>query len=175
MSDRRAEFAERLRGHHAALFGYIVSLVRDFDDADDLFQATSLALWKKYETYDPDRPFLAWACGVARYEVANFLRARGRRKLYFSDDLNLLLVEAQEELEREKDREEDRRVALSGCLEKLRRRDRALLDACYGPEGRVADVAAAWRRSSQSVHNSLRRIRRSLEECVRRGLARELA
>ncbi len=42
MSERRAEFADRLRQHQTALFGYIVSLVRDFDDADDLFQATSL-------------------------------------------------------------------------------------------------------------------------------------
>ena len=68
----KAEFAELLRRNQTQLFGYIYSLVRDLDDADDLFQQTSLVLWDKYEQFDPTRSFVGWACGVARYEVLNF-------------------------------------------------------------------------------------------------------
>src|ERR1700710_651459 len=94
-----AAFAEYLRLHQSRLFGYIHSLVRDFNDADDLFQQTALILWRKFGEYDRGRSFLGWACGVARFEVTNFLRGRGRNRLYFTDQLNLLLIEAQEQFE----------------------------------------------------------------------------
>ena len=122
-----SDFAARLRAHQVQIFGYLYSLVRNFDDADDLFQQTSLALWNKFDQYDPSRSFVAWACGVARFEVSNFLRSRSRHRLYFSDDLSLLLVDAQEELE--VDRIEERREALAGCVKKLRRKGSG---ACRG-------------------------------------------
>ena len=65
---------------------------------------------------------------------------------------------------------EERRGALAGCVEKLRQRDRQLLDECYGREGGVTQVAGRHGRSPQSIHNSLRRIRRALFECIRRTL-----
>src|SRR5439155_7013589 len=108
--------------------------------------------------YDRRLSFFAWACGVARLEVANFLRSRSRQRLYFSDALNLLLVEAHAEVP--DDELEDRREALAGCVGKLRQRDRELLDECYaGPAG-VHEAAGRRGRSPQSVYNSLRRIRR---------------
>ena len=162
-------FAEQLRLHQVQVFGYIYSLVRNFDDADDLFQQTSLAMWHKFAQFDRSKSFVAWACGVARFEVSNFLRTRSRHKLYFSDDLSLLMAEAQES--GGADGAEDRREALAGCLGKLRQRDRQLVEACYGEESRVPEVAREWGRSATSIHNSLRRIRRSLFECVRRSAA----
>jgi RNA polymerase sigma-70 factor, ECF subfamily len=164
---RKSEFANLLRRDQARLFGYVHSLVRDLDDADDLVQQTTVILWKKFAEFDQNRSFFAWACGVARLEAANFLRARGRQKLYFSDELNLMLVEAQEDMTH--DELEDRRAALAQCVEKLRQRDRQLLDECYGGPG-VNAAAERQGRVPQSVHNSLRRIRRSLYECVRRTL-----
>src|SRR5262245_16710123 len=93
-----AEFAELLRRDQTRLYGYIHSLVLDLNDADDLLQQTTLILWKKFGGFDRDRSFFAWACGIARLEVANFLRSRGRQRLYFSDELNLLLIEANTEM-----------------------------------------------------------------------------
>jgi RNA polymerase sigma-70 factor (ECF subfamily) len=168
-SDTKAEFVELLRRHQSQLFAYIYSLVRNFDDADDLFQQTSMVLWDKFDEFDRSKRFVAWACGVARYEVLNYLRARNRHRLYFSDELNLALVEAQDELEGES--LEEQRDALAACMKKLRRRDLELLDACYGGCLCISEVASSWGRSTQSIHNSLRRIRRALFECVRRSLA----
>ncbi len=76
-SARKAEFAEQLARHHGQLLGYIYSLVRDLDDAEDLFQQTSLVLWDKFDQFDRSRSFVAWACGVARYEVTEFPAQRG--------------------------------------------------------------------------------------------------
>lgn len=171
VSDVRTEFAARLSQHQTQLFGYIYSLVRDLDDADDLFQQTSLVLWDKFDLYDPSKSFIAWACGVARFEVSNFLRSRSRQRLYFSDNLAMMLIEAHDELGEEP--LEDRRNALAECMTKLRPKDQQLLDACYGRSARIPEVAERWGRSTQSIHNSLRRIRRMLLECVSRSLAHE--
>src|SRR5262245_41105154 len=86
----KAEFAELLRRDQSRLLAYLHSLVRDLDDAEDLFQQTTVILWKKFSDFDRARSFFAWAAGVARFEAANFLRTRGRHRLYFSDELNLL-------------------------------------------------------------------------------------
>jgi RNA polymerase sigma-70 factor, ECF subfamily len=168
--DGRVDYASLLRQHQTQLFGYIYSLVRDLDDADDLFQQTSLVLWDKFDQFDRSKSFINWACGVARFEVLNFLRTRSRKRLYFSDELNLALVEAHESLEH--DRLEERRTALAGCMKKLRQKDRELLEACYERSASLRDVAHTQGRSTHSIHNSLRRIRRVLFQCVERGVAR---
>jgi RNA polymerase sigma-70 factor (ECF subfamily) len=164
---RKAEFAEYLGRHQSQLFGYIHSLVRDLNDADDVFQQTMVVLWNKLEEFDRQRSFVAWACGIARFEAANFLRTRHRQRLYFSDQLNLLLIDAHAKLAPRE--QEDRRAALLQCVQKLRERDRTLLEECYGETG-VNATAQRQGRSPQSVHNSLRRIRRSLFECICRTL-----
>jgi RNA polymerase sigma-70 factor (ECF subfamily) len=169
--DRKVDFAEKLRRHQNQLFGYIYSLVRDLDDADDLFQQTSLVLWDKFDRYDEAKSFVAWACGVARFEVSNFLRSRSRQRLHFSDELGMMLVDTHASFAEEE--VEHRRDALARCMKTLRARDQELLEACYGRKVRIPEVARAWGRSAQSVHNSLRRIRQTLFECVHRSLARE--
>lgn len=166
---RKARFAELLRPVQARVLGYLHTLVRNLDDAEDLFQQTTVILWKKFDEYDGSRSFLSWACGIGRLEAMNFLRARGRQRLYFSDELNLLLIEAQEAFP--EDEQEDRRAALGSCVEKLREGDRQLLQQVYGDGVSPTQVAGRLGRVPQSVQNSLRRIRKVLFECIERTLA----
>jgi RNA polymerase sigma-70 factor, ECF subfamily len=168
----KMEYADFLQQSQAQLFSYIHSLVRDLDDADDIFQQTSIVLWRQFKNYDRSRKFLPWACGVARLEVANFLRSRSRKRLYFSDELSLLLIDTQDKVE--EDTLAERREALNDCVLKLRPRDRELLEECYGNAAGVGDAASRRGRVPQSVHNSLRRIRRSLFECIHRSLSSQL-
>jgi RNA polymerase sigma-70 factor (ECF subfamily) len=170
-STREADFAAFLKGEQATLYGYIHSLVCDLNDADDLFQQVAMILWRKFDEFDRQRSFVAWACGVARLEVANFLRTRSRSKLYFSDEINSLLIDAQQRI---RDEQDARREALGKCVEKLRQRDRDLLERCYAEPSGVNDAAHEAGRAPQSVHNSLRRIRRALFLCIRRTIDQEV-
>ena len=68
---------------------------------------------------------------------------------------------------------DDRRAALSRCVEKLPPADRELLDRVLPRDPAGVHAAAARRnRSPHSVYNSLRRIRQALFDCVTRTLAR---
>ena len=104
---------------------------------------------------------------MARFEAANFVRGLARQRRFFGDELNLLLVEAHEEMA--DDELADRREALSQCVEKLSPADRALLTECYLDPAGVHAAAARRNRSPHSVYNSLRRIRQALLDCVTRA------
>jgi RNA polymerase sigma-70 factor (ECF subfamily) len=166
---RKAEFARLLSENQSRLYGYIHSLIPDLTHADDLFQQTALVLWDKFDAFDRGRSFFSWACGVARYEAANYSRRLARQRKFFGHDLNLLLIAAHEELS---DVEvTDRREALTRCVGKLREDDRVLLTECYTDAAGVPGVAARRNRSPHSVYNSLQRIRLQLFHCITRALA----
>ena len=165
------EFTGYFSQVHSRLFGYVHALVRDANDADEVIQKTAMKLWQKFATYDRNRSFFTWACGVARFEVLNFVRSRGRDKLYFSDEVAKLIAE---ETEAKNEILDEREAALASCLEKLPEKDRVLVRKCYSSESVLEDVAAGLSRSTHSVYNSLRRIRKWLFECVNRTVVEGL-
>jgi RNA polymerase sigma-70 factor (ECF subfamily) len=40
-------------------------LVPNLPDAEDIVQQTAVALWEKFDEYDPKLPFTPWACRFA--------------------------------------------------------------------------------------------------------------
>ncbi len=44
------------------IFRYVAVLVPNVTDAEDIVQQTALALWEKFDAYDPSQPFTPWAC-----------------------------------------------------------------------------------------------------------------
>ena len=52
--DRHNLFAELITTHQSQLYGYIFALVRNRDDAADLFQSVCVVLWKKFDSFKPD-------------------------------------------------------------------------------------------------------------------------
>src|SRR5678816_4304895 len=47
------------------IFRYVAALVPNMADAEDIVQQTALALWEKFDSYDPSQPFTPWACRFA--------------------------------------------------------------------------------------------------------------
>ena len=71
------DLAQLLANHQGALFGYIAFLVGRVDDVPEILQQTNLALLRKAVEFQPGSNFLAWARGVAYFEVLTFRRERG--------------------------------------------------------------------------------------------------
>lgn len=164
-------FVTLLRENQSQVYGYILALVHNFADADDLFQRTCLVIWKKFEAFKTNTNFVHWACSIARLETLAFFRARRRKPLLFSDQLQEQLAVIQSEADVEL--VADRQRALMACLDKLSSTDRTMVEMCYGGDVTIDRAAASLGRSKNSIYNSLRRIRTSLLVCVRRTLAQE--
>jgi RNA polymerase sigma-70 factor (ECF subfamily) len=163
-------FMELLMRHQHSLLGYIVALVHNLADADDVYQQTSLVLWEKFQDLRDDDDFLRWACTFAYYTSMNFLRTNRRRRIELSDDLAERLADVAAAASRPSD---VRREALLGCLGKLSEKDRTLIDRCYERGVSIKAAADALGRPVGAVYHSLRRIRMALFQCVERSLGGE--
>lgn len=161
------EFAQLLTQYQRRLYAFIMSLVPDPNQANDILQETNLALCKSASKYDPDRNFLAWAFKISRFQVLAFLKKQKRSRLVFDDDL---LHQIADEAEEESAHFEDMRKALNTCLRKLPSRHRALVEARYEDGGTIKKLAKAFRRSVGAVTQSLFRIRSALWNCVEREM-----
>ena len=163
-------YVQLLRQHQNQIFGYIFCMVRNFSDAEDVFQQTSLTLWDKFEEFIPGTSFMAWAKAVARNKTLTFLRTKRRERTKFSDEVLDQLAECElwspETLD-------ERISALARCRQKLSKIDQTLLAKCYSTAGSIRDVAEQLERPVESVYSSLSRIRRALYDCIQRSLAME--
>jgi RNA polymerase sigma-70 factor, ECF subfamily len=170
-SERSQKFTEQLQQCQAGLLRYIFALVRNGEDAQDVFQQTCVVLWDKFDEFDPARNFLAWACGVARFKVRKFLAQYRRHQVRFSDEFAERMAEVQ--VASSSNELEARQAVLPGCIDKLPATQRDLLMLCYGEHQRITDVATRLGRSAGGVRHSLQTIREKLMECIERAVREE--
>ena len=165
------EFVQLFTHHQRRLFLYILSQVPNPIEAEEVQQETNVVIWSKFAQFREGTNFLAWVSQIANYEVMKHRSRRKRDKMQFSDEF--LQTVSQEALERS-DEMEDRRAALIECLEKLRSKDRELIQQRYAPGEKGKHLAEQIGRPANSVYQSLGRIRRTLMECIQRRASTEL-
>jgi RNA polymerase sigma-70 factor, ECF subfamily len=156
-------FLKEFAFHHDRLFAYLFSLLPHRPDAEDVFQRTSLILWQKFDQWDPSSDFLAWACGVAFYEVRNFIRVASRDRLRFGETLLETLSKERTAALKQRD---ERVAALQECLRKLDPDERELLQRAYIDDESIRELAARDGRAAQTLYNRLNLLRKRLLECT---------
>ena len=57
------EFVGLLMGSQQRVFSYILTLLPNVADAQDVLQETSIVLWRRLAEYEPGTDFTAWASG----------------------------------------------------------------------------------------------------------------
>lgn len=147
---------------------YVTAVVRDFRDRDDLLQAISVAVLESFASYDPSRPFLGWAMGIAKNQVGTYLRERKRNRLVFDPETVERLAVAFEQLEPDTTRKLE---FLEECVAKLPGRARQLCNLRYQNDLKPAAIAPLLGMTPNSVAKSLQRIRDQLRQCVERLVA----
>lgn len=161
------EFVDCLMRHQRRIYGFVYTLVPNRTDAEDILHDTVLVLWRKWADYDSRKDLLPWACGIARNEIRNYFRKRSGRPGCLSeaalDQLAETVVESQDWLDA-------RRKALEECVRKLPPRQHDLVRKCYGAERSIKDVAQELHWTANALYKTLRRVRRTLHECVDRSL-----
>ena len=125
-------------------------------------------LWKKAATFEPGTNFFAWAAQVARFEILKCRRRYARSRLRFTDEF---MTAVADEVEERSDLLEARRHALAHCLDKLRPKDRELIELRYRSEDDAKDLADRLGRPANSVYQSIGRIRKTLLKCIERRVA----
>ncbi|MBN2215975.1 MAG: sigma-70 family RNA polymerase sigma factor [Pirellulales bacterium] len=152
------------------MYAYILSLVANRADADELFQDVSMTLWTKFDQFAPGTCFRAWACQVAFNKVRTFQQLRRHKTLLCTEEalemVDRVVLEGAGKLDVQHD-------ALAHCLDKLHPRDRDLIERRYQQDAPPKTVAQQVGRSVTAVYKALTRIHNALFDCIQRTTATE--
>lgn len=162
-SDRVDEFVRLLGQNQRRIFIFVMSMVPNLDDAEEIIQETNLLLWREFESFRPGTNFAAWSCRVALNQTLAWRKRKRRDRLEFSP---AFLEAVATESSAEADRLEERSRVLAQCIEKLPERHRRLLRTRYSERRGIEVISQELGRTTAAVYRSLSRIRHTLHECV---------
>jgi RNA polymerase sigma-70 factor (ECF subfamily) len=169
MQPHQAEqFAALWTAAQPTITSFIRMLIPDFQQADEVLQRVAVTLVRKFDQYDPSRPFGAWAIGVAKFEVLYYRRERATDKHVFGDDVIDHIASRYEVLMEDVD---PIREALQLCLEQLKGRSRDVIELRYRRGLKSNSIAQEMTLSAGAVRMLLCRVRETLRRCIERRVA----
>jgi RNA polymerase sigma-70 factor, ECF subfamily len=145
---------------------YILSLIPDFHQAEDVLQQVAVLLVREYEKYDPARPFLPWALGIARNMVLKSRRDVARSSEHFLGEL--LMDQIQAAFQEPNDNWGAVRKALYLCLGKQPRKVLELLRWRYAYDLKPGEAALKMGITAGAARVMLHRAREVLRRCIQR-------
>jgi RNA polymerase sigma-70 factor (ECF subfamily) len=166
--NRPDEFLKLLLQHQTEVKAFIGAVVFDRHLREDVFQEVAVALWQQMDRYDWERPFAAWARGIAARKILQLRDQNARFPVAFAPETIQALLE---EFDRTEETSSASVDALRECLERLPAHSRRLLEWRYEQNLACEQIAGKTQRSLDAVYQTLSRIRAKLEECIRRRLA----
>jgi len=170
MSDQ-SDFLRLYMSHLSEIRTFVRALVSSRQDCDDVCQEIAVVLWKKFDQYDPGRPFGAWARGIAVKEVQSFRGKSSRQPIPFSLET---ICAIRDEFDRRQPRSSSRLMDIvQRCIGRLTERARRLLSLRYERELTVCEIAARDKLTEAAIYKALARSRDSVRRCVQRTLAAE--
>ena len=151
------------------IFSYILKMVPNWNDAEDIMQNTSSVIWKKIDQYREGSDFASWGCGIARYEILSFLRKKKNSRLVFDEGLL-------GQIEQNTDNKDGTRIeeianAARDCVKKLKLTDQKIVQLRYDEELSVKQISSRLSRSVRGLYKSLARIHDNLLSCVELRIA----
>lgn len=166
LSDKE-QFARLLANHERRIYAYVLSLVPNWADADEIVQETNVRLWRDFDRFDRDTNFGSWAMSIAYYQVLTWRKRMSRNRLVFDDDTLNIVAECHEQ---STPLAEARFRALRECFHKLSDRNRDLLLQCYAPGVQIKDLTERLGRTRSAIYKALQRIRATLRICIDRRI-----
>ena len=172
--DERERVLHLLLENRTALFAFVLSLARDFDRAEEVFQEVSLVVCRRYRDFTPGTGFGAWAREIARRTVLAHRRSSARLPVALPEESLLNIQQGFDRVCGLRADEPSRRLsALYDCMERLAESARRLLSLRYGRGLALGALAEALGQRPESVRKSLYRARVVLRECIERTLRLE--
>ena len=157
------DFLQLITEFQGRLFGYVLSMLGDVDQANEVLQETNLVLWRKSNEFQAGSDFKAWSFRVAHFQVMAFRQRQIRDRLVFSDEV----IERVSRDAATQDEAYEQRIALLGaCIDNLSERNRDVLCRFYEQGESLEAIAASLKRTANAVGQMLFRIRKLLIECV---------
>jgi RNA polymerase sigma-70 factor (ECF subfamily) len=145
----------------------ILAGIRDFGNAEDVFQDTMQAIIKCADRYDENREFLPWARAIAKNMTLQFFRKQKREPEPMEQERLEYLVDLMCADNMTDDAWAEERVLLRGCFEKISPENQRLLILRYGENLKGPRLAKQAGRAEGSLRTTLQRLRVFLRDCIK--------
>ena len=163
----KAPFVRLLTANYARIYAYIITMVPNDTDADDIMQETATVMWENFSRFEPGTNFVSWAVTIAKFQILNFRKKHQRSRMFLSDEAYDLLIS---ETEKMQEQSQDRMQALRNCLKKLSMKDQQFIRMRYYEGASARIVAQKVGSSIDAVYRYSARLHDLLLGCVRRTL-----
>ncbi len=167
MPDRGEDFLSLFTPSIPVIRAYIGMYLSHSADVDDVFQQTSIVLWRKFPTFEPGTSFHSWACQVAAFEIRNFLRSQSRSRQVLSEETVRAIADQHS---RQPDRLAIIARAVETCLSRLSADDSDFVRRCYHAQKSIKEVAEESGRHVDAIYSRLKRLRQVLRLCLDKQL-----
>jgi RNA polymerase sigma-70 factor (ECF subfamily) len=162
-------FLNLMTANRNGIYGYILCLVPQISDADDILQETTLLMWEKFSDFRLGSDFVAWGMAIARFKAMKFIQKKQRGCCLDEDVISTLAGESETFM-----RDIDIRIeALHRCIKKLPENDALIIKLRYGQDAAVKAIADRLGRAEKTVYKALGRINTILLHCIRKYLLQE--
>ncbi len=152
--------------HQEVLRAFVGAALSCFpDDIDDVVQNANLAVIRRLDDYDPNRPLLPWLIAFAKKQILAFRAKRGAERLVFDETALERLAETCTTCD-SPDLPVMKRLAI--CKRKLDEETLKMLEERYGDDRKPREMAKLHKTTSREIRNRLIYARRKLAECIMR-------
>ncbi len=161
---RHREFVNLLTANHYRIYNYILKMIPNYNDANDIMQETSVVMLEKFDSFKSGTNFVFWATTIAKFKVFEFIKSKKDRVVFNQDIVEELADECGNQIERDA----IWLGALRECVLKLQKSDRSLIVMHYYNKTSIKEIGKKLGCSFQKIYRNMSHINALLVRCVRK-------
>lgn len=158
------EFVSLMTVNQRRIYAYILTLIPNMHDADDVLQETTALMWKKKEAFEFGTDFAAWGARIAFFKVLEYRRETKKDGYIIipDDQFNDFAGKALEESVKT-----DELISrMKDCLKRMSSADQYLIHLRYSIPLSVKEIACRINKSVRSIYYDITRIHGLLMDCI---------
>lgn len=164
---QNSEFVELLTPNYYKIHSFILALVPNKTDAEDILQSTITYMWEHFADFESGTNFLSWAFTISKYQVLTYRKKKQRSIIRFSQEAMQLIESENRKLSYEQDA---RLEMLNICIKKLHNKDRSFLTKRFQKKASVRDLAVEFGISINVAYKRLAQIKTLLLNCIHKAM-----
>jgi RNA polymerase sigma-70 factor (ECF subfamily) len=151
------------------IYAYVLSLVGNYADSDDIMQDTISIMWRRFKDFELGSDFVAWGIKIAHFKILDYRRRQKKHGIIqYNDDtfkeLPSLAVKNSENLNNQTE-------TLKKCLKKLKRFKEqyyAVISLKFFEDSNTRDIAERVGVSVSNVYKLMSRAYGYLLVCMKK-------
>jgi RNA polymerase sigma-70 factor, ECF subfamily len=157
----RNRFEEILRSENKKIFNYLLKILRDREDAEDILQETFLAFYKKMDVVS-DETYLSYLYRTAHNKALNHIKKRKKQNKFSSNysDMDYIAEEKENPVDDVKEN------AVRQALAKLPEKYILLLELQFYQKKSYKEIADILEMSVGAVDSKLVRVKKKLKKII---------